>query len=37
MATNNQYQFGETAKQVLVVVLFFAAVALITSFFLPME
>ena len=37
MATNNHYQIGETAKQVLIVVLFFAAIALITSFFLPME
>jgi len=37
MSTNNQYQIGETAKQVLLVILFFAAIALITSFFLPME
>jgi hypothetical protein len=37
MSTNNHYQFGGTAKQILLVVIFFAAVALITALFLPME
>ena len=37
MSNNNQYQIGETAKQVIFVILFFAAIALITSLFLPMD
>jgi hypothetical protein len=36
MSDNNQYQIGETTKQVIYVVLFFAAIALLTAIFLPM-